>query len=43
MESCRMEAVLPLVGLPAEKVIRDQYKRPTTGSDSAGGRRRYAF
>ncbi|MFO7902974.1 MAG: hypothetical protein R6U98_09955 [Pirellulaceae bacterium] len=28
MESCPTQAVLPLVGLAAEKLIRDQYKRP---------------
>ncbi|MGM0490501.1 MAG: hypothetical protein ACQESR_27565 [Planctomycetota bacterium] len=27
MESCPTQAVLPLVGLAAEKVIRDRYKR----------------
>ncbi|MGM0491185.1 MAG: hypothetical protein ACQESR_31040 [Planctomycetota bacterium] len=27
MESCPTQAVLPLVGLPAEKVIRDRDKR----------------
>ncbi|MGM0489602.1 MAG: hypothetical protein ACQESR_22935 [Planctomycetota bacterium] len=26
MESCPTQAVLPLVGLAAEKVIRDRYK-----------------
>ncbi|MFO7904848.1 MAG: hypothetical protein ACQESR_16000 [Planctomycetota bacterium] len=26
MESCSTQAVLPLVGLAAEKVIRDRYK-----------------
>ncbi|MFO7907739.1 MAG: hypothetical protein R6U98_34155 [Pirellulaceae bacterium] len=26
MDSCPTQAVLPLVGLAAEKVIRDQYK-----------------
>ncbi|MGM0486854.1 MAG: hypothetical protein ACQESR_08860 [Planctomycetota bacterium] len=26
MESCPAQAVLPLVGLAAEKVIRDRYK-----------------
>ncbi|MGM0488156.1 MAG: hypothetical protein ACQESR_15505 [Planctomycetota bacterium] len=28
MENCPTQAVLPLVGLAAEKVIRDRYKRP---------------
>ncbi|MGM0487272.1 MAG: hypothetical protein ACQESR_10975 [Planctomycetota bacterium] len=27
MESCPTQAVLPLVGLAAEKVIRDRYNR----------------
>ncbi|MFO7901271.1 MAG: hypothetical protein ACQESR_10700 [Planctomycetota bacterium] len=28
MESCSTQAVLPLVGLAAEKVIRDRYNGP---------------
>ncbi|MFO7903682.1 MAG: hypothetical protein R6U98_13550 [Pirellulaceae bacterium] len=28
MESCPTQAVLPLVGLAAKKVIRDRYNRP---------------
>ncbi|MFO7908105.1 MAG: hypothetical protein R6U98_36020 [Pirellulaceae bacterium] len=31
MESCPTQAVLPLVGLAADKVIRDRYKRPRRG------------
>ncbi|MGM0487252.1 MAG: hypothetical protein ACQESR_10875 [Planctomycetota bacterium] len=34
MESCSTQGVLPLVGLAADKVIRDRY----TGCKSSGGR-----
>ncbi|MGM0488426.1 MAG: hypothetical protein ACQESR_16910 [Planctomycetota bacterium] len=30
MESCPTQAVLPLVGLAAEKVIRERYKKAYT-------------
>ncbi|MGM0487468.1 MAG: hypothetical protein ACQESR_12000 [Planctomycetota bacterium] len=30
MESCPTQAVLPLVGLAAENVIRDRHKTPET-------------
>ncbi|MFO7903967.1 MAG: hypothetical protein ACQESR_29545 [Planctomycetota bacterium] len=36
MESCPTQAVLPLVGLAAEKVIRDRY----ISSNGATGKRR---
>ncbi|MFO7906846.1 MAG: hypothetical protein ACQESR_11760 [Planctomycetota bacterium] len=32
MERCPTQAVLPLVGLAAEKVIRDRYKSDETAS-----------
>ncbi|MFO7903840.1 MAG: hypothetical protein ACQESR_26025 [Planctomycetota bacterium] len=32
MESCPTQGVLPLVGLAAEKVIRDRYKQHNGGS-----------
>ncbi|MFO7904610.1 MAG: hypothetical protein ACQESR_02185 [Planctomycetota bacterium] len=35
MESCPTQAVLPLVGLAAEKVIRDRYK---TGTEAGAGK-----
>ncbi|MFO7901791.1 MAG: hypothetical protein ACQESR_21880 [Planctomycetota bacterium] len=34
MESCPTQAVLPLVGLAAEKVIRDRYKGNTDRAET---------
>ncbi|MGM0491058.1 MAG: hypothetical protein ACQESR_30400 [Planctomycetota bacterium] len=36
MESCPTQAVLPLVGLAAEKVIRDRYKQQIGWPDFLG-------
>ncbi|MFO7903304.1 MAG: hypothetical protein ACQESR_23090 [Planctomycetota bacterium] len=41
MERCPTQAVLPLVGLAAEKVIRDRYKPIVRPSGRNHGRRRH--
>ncbi|MFO7904424.1 MAG: hypothetical protein ACQESR_19390 [Planctomycetota bacterium] len=38
MESCPTQAALPLVGLAAEKIIRDRYKRRSRDACRPPGR-----